>query len=573
MPEFRVRALEIHSSYAWDFDWVRKALAFIKDHGMTALVLHRNDIVDMLTYPATVFGRGQTFKNIVDRYRGTHLDLYKYVAHGRSTPVQRRDYMLRVIDLAARQGTEVWLENKELWFHDVFVEFNPQVFKNGTLCPSEPAWWDFIRAKYTELFSDISGIDGIITAPATRESRLSISGHRCSCEICRAMAPQDWYRNLLSAMYEPIHAAGKTLVVRDFVFDLKTQSEIAAVMEQQPEDVVIALKNTPHDYYPTFPDNPRIGKVGQHRQWVEFDTMAQYFGWGVGPSHMVDDMRYRMGVARDHGIDGVLIRTDWEALESHSCFHTPNLLNLHAAAALSIDRAARKEKIYREWLSEQGYLKADAGEKDIEEAVAWFIDLLGDSWEIIRRSLYTNDCVFSDSSTYPVSLDHAWWLAEEKNSLRDWDPTKQHAMDADEPNVRRILAEKDEAVQRVEALSEVLARRPAALTDASYREFAARIDVFQRYVRGFREIGHACILTKYIVENPSPSTYRAEAEGMLADRLEGLLTLAREFRAFRDVSDARYTTYLLLGPDRLEVLHDDLKARLSKAANPRSVTV
>src|SRR3546814_9077768 len=83
---------------------------------------------------------------------------------------------------------------------------------------------------------------------------------RCTCEICRRTPAEDWYRRLLSTMYGPIHAAGKTMVVRDFVFDLNTQTEIATVMEELPEDVIIALKNTPHDYYPTFPHNPRIGK-------------------------------------------------------------------------------------------------------------------------------------------------------------------------------------------------------------------------------------------------------------------------------------------------------------------------
>jgi hypothetical protein len=565
MPEFQLRALEIHSSYVWDFEWVCKSLEFIKNQGMTAIVFHRNDIVDQVVYPATIFGKGHNFKNIIDRYRVIHRDLYKYITQGRSTPVQRRDYINRVIDLADRNSIEVWFENKELWFHDAFIELNPHISKNGALCPNEPVWWEYIDAKYTDLFSDIPGIAGIITAPATSESRLSISGNRCTCDLCHATPVGDWYRNLLKTMYKPIHAAGKTLVVRDFVFDLKTQTEIASVMEELPEDVVISLKNTPHDYYPTFPNNHRIGHVGAHRQWVELDCMAQYFGWGIGPSHMVDDMRARMEYAKKNDVDGVLIRTDWEALEANSCFHTPNLLNLYGAAALSTDLGTKKANIYRTWLIDTGKIEDGAGEDEITEAVNWAIDLLGDSWQIIRRALYTNDCVFSDSSTYPVSLDHAWWLAEEKNSLRDWVPAKADAMNADEPNVKRILAEKDEAVRLVEALSEVVSCRPRGLTEAAYVDFVKRIDAFQRYIRGFREIGHACILTKYLVENEDKSAFEADAKAQVVERLDGLLALAQEFREYRKNSDAWYTTYLLLGSDRLEVLHTDLAGRLSAA--------
>jgi hypothetical protein len=334
-------------------------------------------------------------------------------------------------------------------------------------------------------------------------------------------------------------------------------------MEELPEDVIICLKNTPHDYYPTFPDNLRIGNVGQHRQWIEYDVMAQYYGWGIGPAHMVDDLRARLGYALENGAEGVLIRTDWEALQSHTTFHSPNVLSLYAAAALTSDRATPKERIYREWLKGEGYLKPDATEAEIGEAVEWAIELFGGSWEIVRRALYTNDCVVNDSSTYPVSLAHAWWLAEEKNSLRDWDPSKEHAMDADEPNVHRILEEKDEAQRRVEALAPIAARRPAALTDAAYDYLCGRIDVFRRYIRGFCEIGRACILTKYVTENDEPSGFRPDARAMLDARLKGLLSLADEFDAYRKQSDHGYTVYIGLGSERLRVLHKDLSRLLA----------
>ena len=568
MPEFKTRALEIHSNYVWDFDWVTKALRFIREHDLTSLVFHNNDVVDLVTYPALIFGKGQTFTNIHDRYRAIYPDLYKYAARERSMPNMRRDYVKRIIELADKQGTEVWLENKELWFHDAFVELNPQISKNGALCPNEPVWWEYISAKYEGLLSDIDGIAGIIMAPATRESRLSISGHRCQCDLCKATRPEDWFRKLLGTMYDKVHAAGKTLAVRDFVFDKKTQTEIATVMEELPEDVIICLKNTPHDYYPTFPDNHRIGNVGKHRQWVEFDVMAQYYGWGVGPSHMVDDLRYRFGHARGQDAEGVLIRTDWEALQSHTTFHTPNVLNLYAASALSNDMETPKQTIYRDWLAGENYLKPQASEAEIKEAVDWSIELLGGSWEIVRRALYMNDCVFNDSSTFPVSLAHAWWLAEEKNSLRDWDPSKQNAMDADEPNVHRIIAEKEEALRLVEALGDVVTRRPAALTDAAYSYLSGRVEVFRKYVRGFREIGQACILTKFLAENREPSSFRGEAKRMLDERLQGLLDLAADFREFRTKSDHAYTVYIGLGSERLEVLHKDLTRVLAEAAVP-----
>jgi hypothetical protein len=71
MARFSTRALEIHSGYVWNFDWVRKALAFAKQHDMTALVLHRNDIVDLMVYPGKLFGASKAGRNIFERYRET----------------------------------------------------------------------------------------------------------------------------------------------------------------------------------------------------------------------------------------------------------------------------------------------------------------------------------------------------------------------------------------------------------------------------------------------------------------------------------------------------------------------
>ena len=94
MPGFPFRALEVHSAYAWDYRWIRQALAFIRDQGLNALVLHRNDIVDQVVYPATFFGGSDAPRNIFERYQEIHRALYKYTPTRRSGP--------------ARSGTRRW---------------------------------------------------------------------------------------------------------------------------------------------------------------------------------------------------------------------------------------------------------------------------------------------------------------------------------------------------------------------------------------------------------------------------------------------------------------------------------
>lgn len=564
MARFSTRAIEVHSGYVWNFDWVRKTIEFARRHDMTSLALHRNDIVDMVVYPGKLFGASGAGTNIFERYREIFPKLYKYTPTRRSGPYQRRDYLRRVIDLAARHGIDVWFENKELSFPDILLELNPQLVKNGTLCPNDPFWWDFVDTKYTELFQDLPGIAGIITAPGTGESRLAISSNRCTCEACRGSTPQGWYRKLIMAMHKPIRAAGRELVVRDFVFDKKAQTELAETIAGLPSDVIVSLKNTPHDYYPTFPDNPRLGDVGDHRQWVEFDTMGQYFGWGIGPAVITDDYRRRMETALRHGVVGMILRTDWESLDGHSCFHTPNRLNLHAAAALALNADVGDREIHRSWLTETGMTEPGAAKDELDAAADWNVRLFANSWEIVSKSLFVNDCVFSDSSNYPISLDHAWWLAEEKNSLKDWDPSKENALETSEDNIRRILAEKDEALRLVELQPGLARERPAALTEAAHRDLVGRMETFRLYVAGWRAAVRACIFTRFLLDHPGrEDAFGIEMRAASEEAFDLLRTLADEMRSYAAATDQHFSAYNMLGWERLLTLRDDLSGRLA----------
>ncbi|SFZ85951.1 hypothetical protein SAMN02983003_3123 [Devosia enhydra] len=565
MTGFGLRALEMHSGYVWNYDRVRTALDFIARHEMNALVLHRNDIVDLVVYPGRTFGADPAARNIFERYSQIYQKLYRYTPTRRSGPYQRRDYLKRILELAARRGISVYFENKELYFADIFIELYPELTKNGTLCPSHPFWTDFLSVKYQELFEDLPGIAGIITAPGTGESRLAISSNRCTCEDCRTIKPQAWYRRLLMAMHAPIRDAGADLIVRDFVFDRKAQTELAETMESLPPDVIVSLKNTPHDYYPTFPENPRIGDVGKRRQWIEFDTMGQYFGWGVAPAILIEDYRRRLASASGKGAEGAIFRTDWESLDGHSSFANLNFINLYAGAALSKDNSVPAGAIHRRWLEDEGMLIAGASETDREAAAHWSAELFSASWPVVSKTLFVNDCVFSDSSNYPVSLSHAFWLAETKNSLKDWVPEKADALAATEDNIRLLLAEKDEALRLAEAmLVDARQARPAALSEAGYDQITTALEISALYVSGWRTVTQAILLCHYVTAPTSASSgFLPEARDLLASELGTLEATAQRFRRFAQDTDHRYVVYVMLGWERMLTLKADLETRIA----------
>lgn len=553
----------MHSGYVWNWDRVRHALDFIERNDMTSLVLHRNDLVDLVVYPGALFGASPEASNIFERYREIFTRLYKYTPTRRSGPYQRRGYLCRILELAGRRGISVYIENKELYFPEVFTELFPELTEGGTLCASHPFWHEFLAVKYRELFEDLPGIAGVITSPGTGESRLSYNSNRCTCDRCRAMTAREWYSGLLMSMHAPIRAAGAELVVRDFVFDRAAQGELAATIEELPDDVIVSLKNTPHDYYPSFPDNPRLGRVGAHRQWVEYDTMGQYFGWGVAPAILIEEYRARLETAEARGATGVVFRTDWESLDGHSSFANLNGVNAIAGAALAQNRQADASGIVLDWLDQERHLESGLGKSERKTAAEWLAGVFAETLPITLGALYVQDCVFSDSSNYPISLAHALWLAEDKNSLKDWLPEKADALSSDQANLSRIFAEKDEAVERLSSLAERAKIPPSGFTTTFLARLGEDMEAYRLCVGAWRTVVRAVMLAKHLVEDGSWT----EAGRLFEIELAELDRRAGEFRELAARTDMRFVVYNLLDPERLETLRDDLAAQVTAASS------
>ncbi|MFR9153924.1 MAG: hypothetical protein ACLVLD_31280, partial [Hungatella sp.] len=261
----------------WQQAQVDLAMDFMVKHGMNALIFHQNDLVEQLVFPEAYFDNDTMWDNWPVRRQGV---LYQ------------RDYINQVIKKAQKLDIEFYLEIKELDVVDALFEIKPELRgADGTICPNHPFWTEFLKVKFTELFSVYPGIAGIIVSPGTRESAVSIAANRCTCERCQNTPALDWYVNILRAMYEPIHKAGKSLIVRDFAYTAEQQSLMIQACEAISDEIIIALKAQPHDYYPTFPTNPEIGHTGNLREYIEFDTWGQYFGMGIAPMSLVEDIK------------------------------------------------------------------------------------------------------------------------------------------------------------------------------------------------------------------------------------------------------------------------------------------
>ncbi|NLZ61274.1 MAG: hypothetical protein GX904_00590 [Acholeplasmataceae bacterium] len=573
-PDFSIRGLELHSLYAWDYEWIVSCLDFMKANSLNSLMLHRNDFVDLIVYPGAYFGCDDSdVQSIFDRYRQIFRKLYRYTPTRRSGPYQRRAFMKRVLYQAALRDISVYIENKELYFPEIILEFYPHLVNEGKICATDPFWIEFIKIKYKEFFEEFPEIAGIITAPATGESKVSITSNRCQCERCWNTLPSEWFESVLGAMYESLSAAGKELIVRDFVFNPEAHTEIVRVMEELPSDVIISLKNTPHDYYPTFPANTRIGNVGNHRQWIEFDTMGQYFGWGVSIADLYEDYKTRMIDAKAKGATGVFFRTDWESLDGHTVFRSSNLINLYAASGLANDLNTTHEQVCERYLNDGGWFEKNLSEDDRKEAVQWFSRLSERTWEVTRHTLFVDEHVFSDSSLMPVSYEHAFWLALEKNALWVWKPDKKSTFDPVWSVVEHAVQEKEYALSLIQELVEMSLHAPRGIRSDKIHEFQGLLRVNERYVHLYLVVTKALMYARYVLETEEPKDceqYLKTQNVLLPSALDELEKLEARLREFHSTTDFRpHTIYTLLDPDRVSSLLRDIRRVLKSRRESR----
>ena len=263
----------------------------------------------------------------------------------------------------------------------------------------------------------------------------------------------------------------------------------------------MALKKCPHDYYPTFPDNPAVGNCGEMRQWIEYDTWGQYFGLGVLPCSIAEDMQGRMQRYLAKGASGVMLRTDWEIISQSSAFSSFNMLNLIAGAALSNDVNADLHDVYKRWVSEGLYspLKHDSFAQPpcvptAGNAVGVLEEYMKRSWQILEKIIYTRGHVFQENVQVFDRFDLAYNFMVKFHCRDDWDPGASRKVEATDENIAIIFKEKDEGVALAESLRDLIHPDELGVSEdiRFYLDFL--VEMYIAYAKVMRHQAHSVFL-------------------------------------------------------------------------------
>jgi hypothetical protein len=538
------RGLELHGRRMWERARIVEAIDFIRRHDMTALVLHETDLVHALVYPRRYFDPYALWKSAPTR-------------RGENAIQNNRVYFEHVLQLAHNASVDVWVEVKELGFPDEVLEAHPELMIDGRICPSHPFWFEFTEVKTEELLIDFPLLKGMIVSAGSPEGRASLVQRKCKCDRCQALSVASWYQELIMALYRPLKANGKRLAVREFAYKPADHEVLLRAIDGLPDDVIICIKNTPHDFYPTFPDNPALGRL-KRTQWVEYEVYGQFYGMGVVPCFLHEDIERRLDHAAQLGVTGVVLRVEWERINDWWALQTLNVLNLVSATAFARGERPSAADTCRRWLEDEHGSPA---------AAEWLASVLLETWPVIRHALYIDGFLFADSSFLPRSIRRAWWTMEEKHCIADWDPARRGALDLDRERVAALIAEKAEARRRIASLATRVREGHPAIAETLHEDLLRQFAVFENYVEGFFHCARVCLLHRWMERRPEDigDAERAQLQQALAE----LADYGTRMRA--DAATARHphVVALLMDYHRVDDILAEGRAALSiRAAAP-----
>lgn len=548
---FRMRGLEFHSSRMWQWAQVRQGLDFMQKFGLNTLIFHQNDIVDHLVFPHALFPEELMWKRWPVRLHSIY---------------QNRHYINKVAREAKARGIDFCVEIKEIWYVDQVLEQVPGLRNaDGSVCASHPFWWEFMEMKQRELLDAVPDLAGVIVSPGTRESKVSISTNTCRCARCQATDPTDWYAQLLGAMHRPLAERGKSFAVRDFSYSADQQSRMLEAARRVSKDIVISLKNTPHDYYPPFPHNPRIGHTGGLRQWIEFDTWGQFFGLGVFPVSVVEDMQYRMRHAMASGAEGIALRTDWEVITDAGSFNSPNTLNVVAGAMLARDVNRDLDEVYRAWSTHGLYSPMqEASARDGlhvpsgADSAMRLKEFMRSSWQVVEKALYVRGHLFHEDDQYPDSLAKAFDMLVHIHGRDDWEPGASRLLEPTDANLDVIFSEKAQAVLEVDKLQDVLEPARLGLPQSVEQDLMTMLELYRVYVRGYELCARAVFLTSKAESAPAN-----EAVAAAGATVQPLRKFGEQVRARLEGTSYPHYLYWMLDTARTDSLASDVEQRLA----------
>lgn len=189
------------------------------------------------------------------------------------------------------------------------LDYYPERFRTGpkgTLNLDDPDFWEWLKADYRRMLDRSPDIQGLIMTFIETRTRIE---HQHS-EVMTTDAEK--LARAVSAVAEVvIGERGLNLYARTFAYYPGEYDRIVSAVEQfSHPQIRIMIKETPHDFFLTHPNNPLPGRF-ERGTLVEFDITGEFNGQGLIANTWPEYVLRRAGdlLQRPHVI-GYVARTD-----------------------------------------------------------------------------------------------------------------------------------------------------------------------------------------------------------------------------------------------------------------------
>lgn len=258
---------------------------------------------------------------------------------------KKRALVSRLANLAHSEGIGEVL----LWDHCLYpLGYYPDRFKTGprgAINFDDPEFWEWFKRDYREMLDLAPGADGVvltfIETGARAEGQHSV----------KMKTPAEKLAAVVNAVADVVVGERKKrLVIRTFAYsDREYEATVGCIRHIKEPSVTLMVKETPHDFFLTHPDNAFAGKTGRPTI-IEFDTGNEYNGQGITASTWPEYVLKRWkNFMKNPNVAGYAARVD--RYGDTSIVGTPNEVQLYALKRAAEDPSVDAGAVLDEFIA------------------------------------------------------------------------------------------------------------------------------------------------------------------------------------------------------------------------------
>lgn len=280
-------------------------------------------------------------------YKINHLQLSHQVVHDLRQILDPKK--LGIANAFTKRAHEKGIREVVLWDHALYnLDYYPDKFKtgpNGSINLDNPAFWKWLKDDYRGLLDLVPDIQGIVLT-------FIETGARVEDQYSEKMKsnPEKLAAVVNAVASVVIGERGLNLYARTFSYTYKEYDNIVAAVKlfEYPE-IRLMMKETPHDFFLTHPNDFIAGTLDRPTI-IEFDCAAEFNGQGIVANTWPEYILWRCSdlLKRDH-IIGYAARTD--RFNNTTIVGRPSEINLYALKRYSEDHNVTSDNIYNEFIT------------------------------------------------------------------------------------------------------------------------------------------------------------------------------------------------------------------------------